>query len=344
MTTIAVIPGDGIGPEVIEPALDVLDALRLGVKADILDHVNAETYLRTGTALSGADLDRIRSREVALLGAVGDPRLSDTAYVRSILTILRLELDLYVNYRPARLWHDRLSPLRDPSRRAIDCVIVRENTEGLYSGIGGGTRTGSAQEIAIDVDLSTRQGVSRTLEFAFSVARRSVCLVDKSNAVRNGGQLWQRCWSEAVARHPHVETSHLYVDTAALRLATDPTAFDVIVTNNSYGDILSDLTAALAGGLGMAASANLNPVTGQGLFEPVHGSAPDIAGTGIANPFGAILSVALLVEHLGRTEAADTVRRAVAATVAADRVTPDLGGSLSTKEVGAAVLTELRRP
>ncbi|GGW10064.1 3-isopropylmalate dehydrogenase [Streptomyces narbonensis] len=344
MTTIAVIPGDGIGPEVIEPALDVLDALRLGVKTDVLDHVNAETYLRTGTALTGADLDRIRSSEVALLGAVGDPRLSDTAYVRTVLTTLRLELDLYVNYRPARLWHDRLSPLRDPARRAIDCVIVRENTEGLYSGIGGGTRAGTPQEIAIDVDLSTRQGVSRVLDFAFSVARRSVCLVDKANAVRNGGQLWQRCWSEAVARHPRVETSHLYVDTAALRLATDPTAFDVIVTNNSYGDILSDLTAALAGGLGVAASANLNPVTGQALFEPVHGSAPDIAGTGIANPFGAILSVALLVEHLGRTEAADAVRRAVAATVAADHVTPDLGGSLSTKEVGAAVLTELRRP
>jgi 3-isopropylmalate dehydrogenase len=344
LTTIAVIPGDGIGPEVIEPALDVLDALGLGARTDVLDHVNADTYLRTGTALTGADLDRIRSSEAALLGAVGDPRLSDTAYVRAVLTTLRLELDLYVNYRPARLWHDRLSPLRDPARRAIDCVIVRENTEGLYSGIGGGTRTGTPQEIAIDVDLSTRQGVSRVLEFAFSVARRSVCLVDKANAVRNGGQLWQRCWSEAVARHPHVETSHLYVDTAALRLATDPTAFDVIVTNNSYGDILSDLTAALAGGLGVAASANLNPVTGQALFEPVHGSAPDIAGTGTANPFGAILSVALLAEHLGRTEEADAVRRAVAAAVAAGRVTPDLGGSLSTKEVGTVVLTELRRP
>ncbi|WP_435614814.1 isocitrate/isopropylmalate dehydrogenase family protein [Streptomyces coelicoflavus] len=344
MTTITVIPGDGIGPEVIGPALDVLDALGLGVRTDVLDHVNAETYLRTGTALSGADLDRIRSGEAALLGAVGDPRLGDTPYVREVLTTLRLELDLYVNYRPARLWHDRLSPLRDPSRRAIDCVIVRENTEGLYSGIGGVTRTGSPQEVAIDVDLSTHHGVSRVLDFAFSVARRSVCLVDKANAVRNGGQLWQRCWSEAVARHPHVEASHLYVDTTALRLATDPTAFDVIVTNNSYGDILSDLTAALAGGLGVAASANLNPVTGQALFEPVHGSAPDIAGTSTANPFGAILSVALLAEHLGRTEEADAVRRAVAAAVATGRVTPDLGGSLSTKEVGTVVLTELRRP
>ncbi|MFH8795969.1 isocitrate/isopropylmalate dehydrogenase family protein [Streptomyces sp. NPDC017941] len=344
MTTIAVIPGDGIGPEVTAPALDVLDALGLGVRTDVLDHVNADTYLRTGHALSEADLDRIRPCRATLLGAVGDPRLGDTAYVRSILTTLRVELDLYVNYRPAKLWHDRLSPLRDAARRAIDCVIVRENTEGLYSGIGGSTRTGTAHEVAMDVDLSTQHGVARVLDYAFSVARTSVCLVDKANAVRNGGQLWQRCWHEALARHPHMATSHLYVDAAAMRIATDPTAFDVIVTNNSYGDILSDLTAALAGGLGVAASANLNPATGQGLFEPVHGSAPDIAGTGAANPFGAILSVALLAEHLGRADAADAVRRAVAAAVAEGHVTRDLGGTLGTKEAGAAVLAELERP
>ncbi|MFI1166618.1 isocitrate/isopropylmalate dehydrogenase family protein [Streptomyces sp. NPDC020801] len=344
MKTITVIPGDGIGPEVIEPALDILETLALGVRMDVLDHVNAERYLRTGGALAEADLDRIRTSEATLLGAVGDPRLSDTGYVRSVLSTLRLELDLYANYRPARLWHDRLSPLRDEARRAIDCVIVRENTEGLYSGVGGSTRMGSPQEIAIDVDLSTHHGVSRIMEFAFSVARRSVCLVDKANAVRNGGQLWQRCWHEAVARHPQFDTSHLYVDAAAMKLATDPTAFDVIVTNNSYGDILSDLTAALAGGLGVAASANLNPATGHGLFEPVHGSAPDIAGTGVANPFAAILSVALLIEHMGRAGEAGAVRRAVAAAVEAGRVTPDLGGSLSTKEVGAVVLAELGQP
>ncbi|MFJ4964214.1 3-isopropylmalate dehydrogenase [Streptomyces sp. ADI96-02] len=344
MTTITVIPGDGIGPEVTAPALDVLDALDLGVRTDVLDHVNAETYLRTGRALSDADVDRVRKSGATLLGAVGDPRLGDTAYVRGVLTTLRLELDLYVNYRPAKLWHDRLSPLRDPARRAIDCVIVRENTEGLYSGVGGSTRTGSPHEIALDVDLSTHHGVSRILDYAFSVARRSVCLVDKANAVRNGGRLWQRCWREAAARHPDVDTSHLYVDAAAMRLATDPTAFDVIVTNNSYGDILSDLTAALAGGLGVAASANLNPDTGRGLFEPVHGSAPDIAGTGTANPFAAILSVALLAEHLGGAREAEAVRRAVAAAVAAGRVTRDLGGSLSTKEAGAVVLAGLRQP
>ncbi len=342
MKRITVIPGDGIGPEVIEPALDVLEYLGLGVKLDVLDHVNADAYLRNGSALSDVDLDLIRTSEATLLGAVGDPRLSDTEYVRSVLSTLRIELDLYANYRPARLWHDKLSPLRDETRRAIDCVIVRENTEGLYSGIGGSMRAASAQEVAFDLDVSTHQGVSRIIDFAFSVARRSVCMVDKANAVRNGGQLWQRCWREAVERHPQLDTSHLYVDAAAMKLATDPTAFDVIVTNNSYGDILSDLTAALAGGLGMAASANLNAITRQGLFEPVHGSAPDIAGTGVANPFGAILSVALLIEHMGHAGEADVVRRAVATAVECDRVTPDLGGSLSTKEAGAVVLAELR--
>lgn len=339
---ITVIPGDGIGPDVIEPALALLEFLGLGVKLDVLDHVNADAYLRNGSALSEVDLDRIRTSEATLLGAVGDPRLSGTEYVRSVLSTLRVELDLYANYRPARLWHDKLSPLRDQTRRAIDCVIVRENTEGLYSGIGGSMRTASPEEVAVDLDVSTHRGVSRIIDFAFSVARRSVCMVDKANAVRHGGQLWQRCWREAIERHPHIDTSHLYVDAAAMKLATDPTAFDIIVTNNSYGDILSDLTAALAGGLGMAASANLNATTGQGLFEPVHGSAPDIAGSGVANPFGAILSTALLVEHLGHTDEADAIRQGVAAAVEAERVTPDLGGSLSTEEAGAAVLAELR--
>ncbi|MEX2971734.1 isocitrate/isopropylmalate dehydrogenase family protein [Streptomyces sp. C184] len=344
MTRITVIPGDGIGAEVIDPALSIVDALELDVHIDVLDRVNAETYLGTGVALSDTDLDRIRSSAATLLGAVGDPRLDGTDYVRSVLSTLRLDLDLYANYRPARLWHDRLSPLRNAMRRAIDCVIVRENTEGLYSGVGGSARTGSSREVAIDVDLSTHHGVSRIMDFAFSVARQSVCMVDKANAVRHGGQLWQRCWHEAVVRHPQFDTSHLYVDAAAMKLATDPTSFDVIVTNNSYGDILSDLAAALAGGLGIAASANLNPTTGFGVFEPVHGTAPDIAGTGAANPFGAILSAALLIEHLGHVDEAGAVRRAVTAAIEAGRVTPDLGGSLSTKDVGAAVLAELRQP
>ena len=338
---VTVIPGDGIGPEVIEPALTLLDALDLDLKLDVLDHVNAGTYRRDGQALTGADLERIRTGAAVLLGAVGDPRLDDTAYVRGVLMTLRTELDLYAGLRPARLWHDRLSPLRDPGRRAIDCVIVRENSEGLYSGLGGNLRAASPAEVAVDLDVNSYYGVSRVLDVAFAVARRSVCLVDKASAVRHGGHLWQRCWREAVERHPEVETFHLFVDAAAMRLTTDPTGFDVIVTSNSYGDILSDLTAALAGGLGMAPSANLNAATGLGLFEPVHGSAPDIAGRGVANPFGALLSTALLVEHLGHAGEADAVRRGVTAALEAGRVTPDLGGTLTTRQAAAAVLAEV---
>ncbi len=340
MSTVAVIPGDGIGPEVTEQAVRTLAALDLGLDFDILDHVNADTYLATGIALSDSDFDRIAACDAALLGAVGDPR-ADMAYARGVLLRLRFDLDLYVNYRPATLYHDRLSPLREQARRPIDCLVIRENTEGLYAGIGGRLRPSTTHEIAIDAETSTYHGVSRILAFAFSVARRSVCLVDKSNAVRNGGALWQRCWAEAVRRHPEVPTSHLYVDTAVMKLVQDPTAFDVIVTNNSYGDILSDLTAELAGGLGTAGSANINGSSGFGLFEPVHGSAPDIAGQGIANPIGAILTAGLLVERLGHTDAARAVRAAVTRAIATGQVTPDLGGSLSTTAAGAAIRAQL---
>jgi 3-isopropylmalate dehydrogenase len=340
-TTITVIPGDGVGPEVIDQALETLRALRLNLQFDVLDHVNADTYLRTGTALSDADFERIRSSAGVLFGAVGDPRVTTTDYARGVLLRLRFELDLFVNYRPARLFHDRLSPLRNPAHRAVDCVVIRENTEGLYAGIGGALRPSTPQETAIDVEINTRHGVSRVIDFAFSIARHAVCMVDKSNAVRHGGALWQRCWREAAARHPQVDKSHLYVDTAAMRLVADPTAFDVIVANNSYGDILSDLTAQLAGGLGLAASANINGDSGFGLYEPVHGSAPDIAGQGIANPMGAILTGALLVERLGHADQADAVRRAVNAVISAGRVTPDLGGRLGTKDVGAAIRAQL---
>jgi 3-isopropylmalate dehydrogenase len=338
---VAVIPGDGVGPEVVEQALLTLDALDVGLEFDLLDHVNATAYLDRGLALSDVDVERVRDSRAVLLGAIGDPRVRDPQYARGVLLRLRFELDLYVNYRPVRLVHDRLSPLRDPARRAIDCRIVRENTEGLYVGVGGVLRPHTVHETAIDTEVSTYLGVSRVLDFAFGAARRAVCMVDKSNAVPYGGKLWQRCWREATARHPGLATSHLYVDVAAMRLVADPTEFDVVVTNNSYGDILSDLAAQLGGGLGTAASANLNPDTGLGLYEPVHGSAPDIVGTGTANPIGAILSAALLVERIGHPDAAGAVRQAVDRAVAAGRCTRDIGGSLGTKEAGMAVRAEL---
>jgi 3-isopropylmalate dehydrogenase len=339
--TVFVISGDGIGPEVTESACHVIEALGLDIRLDHLDHVNARTYRRTGTALTDADVARIGTGAAVLLGAIGEASLDGTDYVRGVLMRLRGDFDHYANYRPVRLWHDRHSPLRDPARRGIDCAIVRENTEGLYSGIGGILHPASRWETAIDAEISTHRGVSRIIDFAFSVARREVCMIDKANAVRSGGLLWQRCWRTTAERYPTVAASHMFVDAAAMRLVAEPAAFDVIVTNNSYGDILSDLTAALAGGIGMAPSANLNGDTGFGLFEPVHGAAPDIAGTGVANPLAAILSAALLVEHLAYAEAARAIRHAVAKAVAADRVTPDLGGSLTTAEVTAAVLAAL---
>lgn len=339
---IAVIPGDGIGPEVVAEALRLLEDLGAGLEFDVLEHVNAQTFLRTEATLSEQDIARVRSARQVLFGAIGDPRVRTTEYARGVLLRLRTEFDLYVNYRPASLLHDRLSPLRNRDRRAIDCIVVRENTEGLYAGVGGRLRPGTVHEVAIDEEVNTYLGVSRVLAFAFTVARRRVCLVDKSNAVRSGGQLWQKCWREATERHPQVPVDHLYVDTAAMKLLEDPTAFDVVVANNSYGDILSDLTAGLAGGLGTAASVNRNPETGFALYEPVHGSAPDIAGKGLANPVGAVMSAALLLDDRGLPTAARAVREAVARTVAARRCTPDLGGSLSTEEAGAAIRAELR--
>lgn len=340
--TIAVIPGDGIGPEVVPEAVATLEELGLGLRFEVLDKINAAAYLETGVPMSEEDFAVCTGSAGVLLGAIGDPRVRDPWYARDVLLRLRFELDLYVNHRPVALLHDRLSPLRDPGRRAVDCAIVRENTEGLYAGIGGVLRAETNDEVAIDTEVNTRLGVARIIDFALSVATRSVCMVDKSNAVPRGGGLWQRCWAEARARRPDLATSHLYVDAAAMALVRDPTAFDVIVTNNSYGDILSDLVAELAGGVSTAASANLNPGTGRGLYEPVHGSAPDIAGRGVANPVGAIASAALMLRQLGHPEHARAVEDAIRAAVARERCTPDLGGRLSTAEAGAAIRAELR--
>ncbi|GGP76015.1 isocitrate/isopropylmalate dehydrogenase family protein [Saccharothrix coeruleofusca] len=341
MTVIAVLPGDGIGPEVIQEAVRTLDELDLGLTFDVLEHVNADTFLASGTALTADDVARIQRSDAALLGAVGDPRVTTPDYVRGVLLRLRFELDLYVNHRAVSLLADHLSPLKDTKRGAIDCVVVRENSEGLYAGIGGSLRQSTPQEVALDVEVNTYTGVSRLLDYAFDIARSEVCMVDKSNAVPNGGRLWQRCWAEHRGRHPGTPTRHLYVDAAAMLLVADPASFDVIVTNNSYGDILSDLAAELGGGIGTAASGNLNPTTGFGLYEPVHGSAPDIAGLNRANPVAAILSAALMVERLGHGDAAAAVRSAVARAVIQRRCTPDLGGSLTTTEAGAAIRAEL---
>jgi 3-isopropylmalate dehydrogenase len=337
---IAVVPGDGAGREVVPEAVKVLRAAGAGLEFEEFE-VGAEPVLRGEPAMSEATFGQLRQADAILFGAVGDPRVADVGYAAQVLLRLRFELDLYVNLRPARLLHPRLSPLRDPERQPVDLLVVRENTEGLYAGLGGRFRRGTEHEVAIQEDLNTHAGVSRILAHSFTRARREVCMVDKSNAMQHAGGLWQDVWRGLAGGQSRLATRHLYVDAAAMELVRDPTQFDVVVTGNLFGDILSDLAAALIGGMGMAPSANLNPESRRGLFEPVHGSAPNLAGRGIVNPFGAILSAALMLEHLGQMKNAKRIEDAVERCVAEGQCTRDVGGSLSTAEAGDAVLGQL---
>jgi 3-isopropylmalate dehydrogenase len=298
--------------------------------------------MRTGQPIPEDTWQDLQRADAILFGAVGDPRIDDAAYLAGVLLRLRFELDLYVNLRPAKLYDDRLSPLRREDRRHIDLLIVRENTEGLYVGMGGRFKKGTADEVAVQEDLNTYLGVTRIIEYAFQVARREVVMVDKSNAMTHAGALWQERWKAVAKKYPGVKTRHLYVDAAAMQLVRDPTQFEVIVTGNLFGDILSDLTAELIGGMGIAPSGNINPETKRGLFEPVHGTAPDIAGQGIVNPIGAILSASMMVRHLGYTEMANAIEGAVESAIRAGECTRDLGGGLATSECGDAVAKRLR--
>jgi 3-isopropylmalate dehydrogenase len=337
---IAVIPGDLAGQEVIPEAVKVLRASGLGYELEEFE-VGAAPVLRGEPAMSERTFQEVAKADAILFGAIGDPRVPDVGYPAQVLLRMRFELDLYVNLRPARLYDDRLSPLRQPERRPIDLLIVRENTEGLYVGMGGRFRRGTEHEVAIQEDLNTHHGVSRIIEEGFRRATGRLCMVDKSNAMGHAGGLWQDRWRELRSRHPGIESRHLYVDAAAMELVRDPTQFEVIVTGNLFGDILSDLTASLIGGMGLAPSANVNPETRRGLFEPVHGSAPNIAGQGVVNPLGAVLTAGMMVEHLGDEEAAKRIEEAVIGAIRAGECTRDLGGSLSTSEAGDAVVRRL---
>jgi 3-isopropylmalate dehydrogenase len=338
---IAVLPCDGAGKEVVPEAMKVLRAVGADIEFEEFD-VNADAYLRTGIPISDAVWGEISKADSILFGAVGDPRLNDSTYLAGVLLRLRFELDLYVNLRPAKLYDDRLSPLRREDRRQVDLMVVRENTEGLYVGMGGRFKKGTADEIAIQEDVNTHLGVTRILEHAFQIARREVVMVDKSNAMAYAGGLWQERWKAVAAKHHKTKTRHLFVDAAAMQLVKDPSQFDLIVTANLFGDILSDLTAELVGGMGIAPSANINPNTGRGLFEPVHGTAPDIAGKGIVNPTGAILSGAMMVRHLGAPEMADAIESAVESAIRARECTRDIGGDLTTALAGDAVVKRLK--
>src|SRR5262249_35358377 len=257
---IAVLPCDGAGKEVVPEAVKVLRAA--GADYEFQEYeVNADQFLRTAEPIPAQTWGDLQNADSILFGAVGDPRVNDAAYLAGVLLRLRFELDLYVNLRPAKLYDDRLSPLRHEDRRRIDLLIVRENTEGLYVGLGGRFKKGTTEEIAIQEDLNTHLGVTRILEYAFATAKREVVMVDKSNAMQHAGGLWQDRWKSVAKKHPDIKTRHLYVDAAAMQLVRDPTQFEVIVTGNLFGDVLSDLTAELIGGMGIAPSGNLNPET-----------------------------------------------------------------------------------
>ncbi len=339
---IAVIPGDGIGPEVTAEAVKVLQALG-GVE---LHHLpwSADHYLATGETVPANGYDLLRSFDAILIGALGDPRVKDNRHARDILLGTRFELDLYVNYRPVRLLDARLCPLKDRSPAEVDFVVLRENTEGLYVGVGGRFKPGTVDEIAVQEEINTYKGVHRIVRHAFEVARtrrrRAVCMADKSNAMQEGHALWQRVFREVGAEYPDVSSRHVYIDALAMMLVQDPSQFDVIVTNNLFGDIITDVGGALQGGLGMAASANLHPGR-TSMFEPVHGSAPPLAGRDEANPIGAILSIALMVEAFGRLDDAKRIERAVESAVREGAVTRDVGGTLGTKAAGDAIRARL---
>ena len=339
---IAVIPGDGIGPEVIAEAVRVLERVG-GIE---LHHLpwSAEHYLATGQTIPPDGYDTLRSFDGILVGALGDPRVPDNRHARDILLGTRFELDLYVNLRPVRLLDERLCPLKGRTRDEVNFVVFRENTEGLYVGIGGRFKPGTDEEVAVQEEINTFKGVNRIVRHAFAFARshglRRVCMADKSNAMTHGHALWQRVFHEVNKEYTDVEATHLYIDALSLFLVQDPGRFDVIVTNNLFGDIVTDIGAALQGGLGMAASANIHPGR-TSMFEPVHGSAPPLAGKNVANPIGAILSAALMLETLGRTADAAGIERAVAAAVQANEVTVDIGGDLGTREAAEAILRGL---
>ena len=341
MPRLAVIAGDGIGPEVVNEALKVLDAVetrfRPGITIERLPF-GADHYLSTGVTLPPAEMTRLGSGfDAILVGALGDPRVPRNEHARDILLGMRFQLDLYVNERPARLFDERLTPLKGKRVEDIDLMVFRENTEGLYVSVGGIFRQGTPHEIAIAEELNTRHGVERIIRHAFGWARANgrtrVTMADKANAIAAHG-LWRRVFEEVGSEFPDIRRDTRYIDAMAMDMVRTPEAFQVIVTGNLFGDILSDLGSILVGGLGLAPSANRHP-GGVTMFEPVHGSAPPLAGKDVANPMAAILTLGMMLETVGAAEAGAAVERAVRSAITAGITTPDiLGGTTGTRAVG----------
>jgi 3-isopropylmalate dehydrogenase len=334
---IAVVPGDGIGREVIAQAVGVVEASGASVDFKEFDW-SADRYLRDGTTIPPDGFAMLgREFDAILVGALGDPRVPSNIHAKEILLGMRFKMDLYANVRPVKLLDESLCPLKGVRPEDVNFTIIRENTEGLYCDVGGVFKQGTPDEVAVQEDVNTRKGVERVIRYAFDYARRHghrrVLMADKSNVMTFAHGLWQRVFNEVSAEYPDLERQHMYVDALCLQMVRDPRQFEVIVTNNMFGDIITDLAAALQGGLGMAASGNIHPGH-TSMFEPVHGSAPPMAGKNVANPMGAILTASMMLAHLGLTEESKSIDAAVLEAVRERRITRDVGGALGTRECG----------
>ncbi|PYR13444.1 MAG: 3-isopropylmalate dehydrogenase [Acidobacteria bacterium] len=347
---IAVIPGDGIGIDVTAEAVKVVRAVgRVFGRTFDLEMLpyGADYFLQTGISLPPNGYAMLRDQFDAIyIGALGDPRIPDMRHARDILLGTRFELDLYVNHRPVRLLDERLCPLKNRGPEDVDFVVFRENTEGVYVNVGGRFKAGTPDEIAVQEEINTFKGVHRIVKHAFEYAEanglKKVLMADKSNAMTQGHALWQRVFAELSAQYGGVEASHMYIDALTMQMVKNPAQFEVIVTNNMFGDIITDLGAQLQGGLGMAASGNLHPGR-TSMFEPVHGSAPKYAGKNVANPVGAILSAALMLDYLGLKQEAAAIEAAVKQSVVSKNGTAEIGGTLGTKETGDYVARLIER-
>ena len=347
---IAAIPGDGIGQEVIPQALNIIKASGANVDLTEFDW-GADRYLRDGTTVPPDGFAMLaRDFDAILAGAFGDPRVKTNIHAKEILLGMRFKMDLYANVRPVRLLDAALCPLKNVEPKDVDFVVIRENTEGVYTDAGGVFKQGTPDEIATQEDINTRKGVERIIRYAFEYCERHtkldgsprtrVLMCDKSNAMTHAGGLWQRTFKEVSGDYPNLATQHMYVDALCMQMVRDPRQFDVIVTNNMFGDIITDLAAGLQGGLGMAASGNIHPGK-TSMFEPVHGSAPPIAGKNLANPFGAILTAAMMLAHLGFVKESEKIEAAVLEAVRQKKTTQDIGGTLGTREAGKWVAGNL---
>ena len=345
---IAVIPGDGIGEEVIREGRKVLDALAsiYGFKLKYTDYPwGADHFLKTGVTMPDSALDEYRQHRAVYLGAIGDPRIEVGLLERAIIAGLRFKLDLYVNLRPIKLYDSRFCPLKDKQPADVDMVVVRENTEDAYTGIGGNFKQGTPDEIAIATMLYTRKGCERAIRYAFEIAkgrkRKKVTLIDKANAVRPQ-DIWTRTFAEVAKEHPGIETDHAYIDAACMWLVKNPESFDVCVMPNIFGDIFTDLGAMVQGGMGIAASGNLHPGK-TSMFEPIHGSAPKYRGKNVANPLAAINAGGMMLDYLGEQQAAATCEKAIAGLLTSGRIRSLGAGDHPTTEIGDLVTAEVRK-